>query len=207
MIEEKKAANLDLKIWSELAKIGSTMAMSGLSKMINRDIKITTLEIEEVSILNVTKLVGAKEDMLIGVYLLFSGDAIYGQMLLAFQPQTAYQLVDMALDLEPNTTHDLDDMGKSTLAEIGNIVGTYFLNGVADKINLRLMPSPPAVVEDSAEAIITSVMVEAINASESTFVIKLLFSTNNQKIEGRFLVIPSQDFIDISRKQANSVKN
>jgi len=102
---DDKNSNPDLKRWAELARIGSTTALSGLSKIINQDIKITALEIEEVSTLYATEKLSQKEDMLTGVYLLFSGDCIYGQMLLAFQPQIAFQLVDMALDQAVGTTH------------------------------------------------------------------------------------------------------
>lgn len=205
MFIDQNNPNPDLNRWAELAKIGSTTAMSGLSQIINQDIQITALEIEEVSTLHATEKLSQKEDMLTGVYLLFSGDCIYGQMLLAFQPQIAFQLVDMALDQPAGTTHSLDDMGKSTLAEMGNIVGGFFLNGLSEQTGLRLMPSTPTVLEDNAEQIIRSIRVKAVDSCESTFVIKLVFSADDQRIEGNFMVIPTREFINLTRKHIVTV--
>jgi len=158
--------------------------------MVNRDFKITALSIEEVSMRNATNLIGKPEDKVVGIYLLFSGNT-NGQILLAFDPKTAFELVDMAMGVEAGATSSLGEMERSVLGEMGNIVGTFFLNGVADCVGLRLMPSPPAVVEDMAGAVIGSVLAEAFDDNDSLFVIKLLFSSTTQAIEGRFLVLPS----------------
>ncbi len=190
MVTDNSQSVFNLANWTKLAKVGSTTAVSGLSQMVNKEFSITTLSIEEVSMRNATSLIGKAEDMVIGVYLLFTGNA-NGQILLAFQPDTAFELVDMAMGVDPGTTTKLDEMERSVLGEMGNIVGTFFLNGVADSVGLRLMPSPPAVVEDMAGALIGSVLAEAFEASESLFVIKLMFTSDTKEIEGRFLVLPS----------------
>jgi chemotaxis protein CheC len=148
------------------------------------------LNIEEVSLRNATNLIGKSDDRVVGVYLLFTGNTS-GHILLAFQPSTAFELVDMAMGIPAGTTQSLGEMERSVLGEMGNIVGTFFLNGVADCVGLRLMPSPPAVVEYMAGALIDSVLAEAFDQNESLFVIKLLFSCTGQEIEGRFLVLPS----------------
>ena len=190
MVTENTKETFNLANWTKLAKVGSTTAVSGLSQMVNRDFKISTLNIEEVSLRNATNLIGKSEDKVIGVYLLFTGNAT-GHILLAFQPTTAYELIDMAMGVPNGTTKTLGEMERSVLGEMGNIVGTFFLNGVADCVGLRLMPSPPAVVEDMAGALIDSVLAEAFEQNESLFVIKLLFCCTGQEIEGRFLVLPS----------------
>ena len=190
MVTENTKETFNLANWTKLAKVGSTTAVSGLSQMVNRDFKISALNIEEVSLRNATNLIGKSEDRVIGVYLLFTGNAT-GHILLAFQPTTAYELIDMAMGVPNGTTKTMGEMERSVLGEMGNIVGTFFLNGVADCVGLRLMPSPPAVVEDMAGALIDSVLAEAFEQNESLFVIKLLFSCTGQEIEGRFLVLPS----------------
>ena len=187
---DNSALGFDLASWTKLAKVGCTAAVSGLSQMVNKDFRISALSVEEVSMRNATSLIGKAEDQVVGVYLLFSGNA-NGQILLAFDPKTAYKLVDLAVGIETGTTNSLGEMERSVLGEMGNIVGTFFLNEVADCVGLRLKPSPPTVIEDMAGAVIGSVLAEAFDENDSLFVIKLLFSSIAQAIEGRFLVLPS----------------
>jgi chemotaxis protein CheC len=189
-VTENSQVGFNLANWTKLAKVGSATAVSGLSQMVSRDFKITALNIEEVSTKNAASLIGKPDDMVIGVYLLFSGNTS-GQILLAFKPEIAFELIDMAMGVASGSTTSLGEMERSVLGEMGNIVGTFFLNGVADCIACRLMPSPPAVVEDMAGALIGSVLAEAFSDNESLFVIKLLFSSTTKEIEGNFLVLPS----------------
>lgn len=191
MTTDTAQVSFNLASWTKLAKVGSTTAVTGLSQMVNKDFSISALSIEEVSIRNATQLVGANAaDSVIAIYLMFSGNAS-GQILLSFDPQTAYELVDMALGLEASTTKSLGEMERSVLGEMGNIVGAFFLNSVADCAGLRLMPSPPAVMEDTAGTLVGSLLAEAFKGRDSIFVIKLKFGSSVKVIEGNFLVLPS----------------
>ncbi|MDY6907056.1 MAG: chemotaxis protein CheC [Chloroflexota bacterium] len=184
--------NFDLASWSKLAHMGSTNAILGLSQMVNEEMQVTALDLQEVSLRNATSLMGKAEDVVVGIYLLFSGNGD-GQIMLAFPPETAFELVDMLMAQTSGSTTELGDMERSALGEIGNIVGSFFLNAVADYAGLRLLPSPPAVVMDMAGAIIGSLMAPVFSSTESVFVIKMNFSTQSRQIEGRFLVLPTFD--------------
>ncbi|MDD5190731.1 MAG: chemotaxis protein CheC [Dehalococcoidales bacterium] len=182
----------DLAGWSKLARIGSTNAIVGLSQMLNQEITISALSLDEVSLKNSDTLIGRPDTQVIGIYLLFSG-VTNGQILLVFQPKVAFELIDMAMSMPPGTTTTLGEMERSVLGEMGNIVGTYFLNAVADHIQVILMPSPPAVVQDVGGAVVGSVLAEAFAVHESIFVIRLLFEAIGRKIEGKFLILPAAD--------------
>ncbi len=190
MIAEQKPVSINLANWTNLAKMGSATAVSGLAQMVNKDFTVTALSIEEVSMRNATGLIGKSEEKVIGIYLLFSGQSS-GQILLTFSPATAYELVDMALGLPPLSTQNLGEMERSVLGEMGNIVGAFFLNSVADSLGARLMPSPPVIVQGPAGAMAGAVLAKASKGADSLFVIKLMFHSATKEIEGHFLVLPS----------------
>jgi chemotaxis protein CheC len=187
---DKAGGGFDLASWSKLASVGSTSAISGLAQMMNQDFRVTGLSLDEVSLRNAITLLGKADDQVVGIYLVFSGNAS-GHIMLAFQPSIAFELVDMAMGIPLGSTTHLGEMEKSVLGEIGNIAGSFFLNAVADLAGFRLAPSPPAVVVDMAGAIMGSVMAEVLDENESVFVIRLLFGTSSREIEGRFLVLPA----------------
>jgi chemotaxis protein CheC len=189
LAENEKTSLFDLSRWSQLAQIGSVNAITGLSEMVNQEIKVTALDLEEVSVRNASGLIGKPEDLIVSIYLLFSGNTS-GQIMLAFKPEIAFALVDMAMGIPEGTTSELGEMERSVLGEMGNIVGTFFLNAVADHAGVCLSPSPPAVVMDMSGALIDAVITEALSEKESIFVIRLSFSTPDRQLEGRFLVLP-----------------
>jgi chemotaxis protein CheC len=190
MITETTKTELNLANWTKLAKLGSTTAVSGLSQMLNKDFTVTALSIEEVSFKNTHGLIGKPNNNVIGIYLQFTGHA-NGQILLTFDPKIAFELIDMALGAPPESTTALGEMERSVLGEMGNIVGAFFLNSVADCVGSRLMPSPPVIVQGPAGAMVGAVLAKAAQTSDSLFVIKLMFHSSTKEIEGHFLVLPS----------------
>jgi len=190
MVNAINKSGFDLANWSKLASLGSTNALSGLSQMIGQEITINALNLEEVSIRSAPKLVGVADEPVVGIYLTFSGHRT-GHVVLAFQPDVAFDLVDMAMGTPSGSTRSLGAMEESVLGEIGNIVGAFFLNAVADNEGgLRIEPSPPRVVTDTADAVVGTVVAQALGKNLSLFVIRLAFSTPDRQIEGRFLVLP-----------------
>lgn len=190
MLRKADKPGFDLAGWSKLARLGSTNAIFGLSEMVNQDVKVSGLSLEEVSMRNAVGLIGKADEPMVSIYLLFSGNAS-GHIMLAFRPETALELVDMAVGLPVGSTQSIGEMEQSVLGEIGNIAGSFFLNAVADDAGMRLMPSPPAVVMDMAGAIVGSVMAEVWDHAESAFAIRLGFATGDQQIEGSFIVLPN----------------
>jgi chemotaxis protein CheC len=185
---------LDLAAWTRLARSGTDNALSGLSQMINQEIEVKNLEIEEVLPRNIANLIGKPDDQVIGVYLSFSGYS-QGHIMLAFQPATAYELVDMAMGLPGGSTRDMGEMEKSVLGEVGNIVGAFFLNSVADGTNQTLLPSPPQIIIGQVRETMKSVMAEVMLMSEPIFGIRMAFATTEpaKEIQGSFLVLPTYE--------------
>ncbi len=190
MLTEQTPGAINLANWTKLARMGSATAVSGLAQMLNKEISVEALSIDEVSRHNAPSLIGKSDDKVIGIYLLFSGHAT-GQILLTFDPKTAFELVDMALGQPLQSTQRLDEMERSVLGEMGNIVGAFFLNSVADCMGSRLMPSPPVIVQGPAGAMVGAVLAKAPKGNDSIFVINLIFRSSTKEIEGHFLVLPS----------------
>lgn len=98
------------------------------------------------------------------------------------------QRLASALMGEPVKT-PLDDMGLSALAEVGNVVGTAFLNVFSDLFRAVWEPTIPQVLLTSAEDI-----TQAIQPGSNVLISQALFQVTDAEISAQIVVVP-----DLSR--------
>jgi chemotaxis protein CheC len=84
-------------------------------------------------------------------------------------------------------------MERSTLGEMGNIMGSFFLNFISDTTGNRFQPSPPAVMMDMAGAVLDAALADVLAYSDDTYIVETVFGTNDRQVSGTFLVIPSPE--------------
>ena len=168
---------------------GVNNAIAGLSQMAGRDIKVVDMNIMKVPVKDIPDLFGGHEAIIIAIYLEIFGKA-NGHMIVVYKPEVAYGLVDLLLDQPAGTTKELNDMELSTLGEVGNIMGSFFLNYVADITGQRLKPSPPAVMMDMAGAVLDATLANILAYSNETYVVDTVFGTNDRQVSGTFVIIP-----------------
>jgi chemotaxis protein CheC len=183
--------------WNQFVGEGIAHSIEGLSEMVGREVSLKShVEPKWIEVKDAPSLLGGAETLTVAVYLRVEG-AASGHMVLVYSPDTAFELVDMLLELAPGTTQSLDPMERSALGEMDNIMGSFFLNAVADATNLELMPSPPAVMMGMAGSVLDSVLAEIMMEADEVLVADTVFGTSDRQINGTFLVIPSGDLVRV----------
>jgi chemotaxis protein CheC len=171
---------------------GVNNALIGLSQMAGQEIKIADMNVKKVLVKDIPGLFGGAEALIIAVYLEISGQS-NGHMVVVYEPQVAFDLVDLLLGQACGTTKELSDMEKSTLGEMGNIMGSFFLNYISDSTGNRFQPSPPAVMMDMAGAVLDAALSNVLARCDSTYIVETAFGTNDRQVSGTFMVIPDPD--------------
>lgn len=187
VLDERK-----LRAWTELVSKGVRNAIRGLSELVGQDIAISYLEARTIELKNTAELVGGPEVETVAIYLSVSG-AADGHMMVVYHPKTAFELVDLMMDEPSGTTQQLGEMETSALGEMGNIVGSFFLNALADATGLDLRVSPPVVMVDMAGAILDPILAHVMIDMDEALVVETVFGTDNRQINGTFLCMPSPE--------------
>jgi chemotaxis protein CheC len=180
--------------WAALVSLGTDNAMQGLSQMIGQDIEVQSFGLRRVPVAALPSIVGGAEAEAVGIYLTVSGSAD-GHLMLMYDPRIAYAFIDLLLMQPVGTTTALDAMGRSALGEMGNVIGAFFLNAIADATSLDLRPSPPAVMTDMAGALLDIVTSDILLSQDETYVADTTFQVAGQEISGNFLVMPSEELL------------
>lgn len=184
--------DVSLGPWAELVGAGTSNAMSGLSQLIGQDIDVGSFTLRRVPVASISELVGGPDVMAVGIYLTVTGHAS-GHIMLMYEPKIACAFVDLMMGNPPNATQVLGEMEQSVLGEMGNVIGAFFLNALADATGLKLRPSPPAVMIDMAGALLDVVSADILLTQDETYLAETTFTTNDREISGVFFVMPSED--------------
>ena len=168
---------------------GVNNAIGGLSQMAGREVKVINMEVKKVPVKDIPDLFGGPEALIIAIYVEIYGKA-NGHMVVVYKPEVAFGLVDLLLDQPADTTKELNDMEISTLGEVGNIMGSFFLNYLSDTTGHRLKPSPPAVMMDMAGAVLDSTLANILAYCDETYVVDTVFGTSDRQVSGTFMIIP-----------------
>lgn len=110
--------------------------------------------------------------------------------MLLFPEQRALECVDLMCGQPIGTTTEPDELATSAVSELGNIVGSAFVNALADHVQLILHPSPPTVVHDMAIALVETIYAEILSRGSEVVMIDTLFEDQHGRSAGLLIVAP-----------------
>jgi chemotaxis protein CheC len=174
---------------SRVARDGALRAGRGLSGLVGQEVAIHVPRIREGTHADACDAVGGPEALVLGAYLSIGGD-ISGHIMLLFPERRALDCVDLMSGQPAGSTVEPDDLALSALAELGNIVGSAFVNALADHVRLMLHPSPPAVIHDMALALVQSVHAEILASGSEVIMVDTVFEDASGEVAGLLIVAP-----------------
>jgi chemotaxis protein CheC len=113
-----------------------------------------------------------------------TGD-LHALVILVMQPRT----VDVACRLLGVEAHS--EVGRSALAELGNILSASYLGGLSTLTGLALDSSPPEVVSDMLAAVLTSALLMDFD-DEQVILLESTLSVADDECSPTFLFVPTR---------------
>lgn len=174
---------------AQVAKDGAFRAGRGISGLMGQEISIHVPNVRLGTKADACDAVGGEEEVVLGAYLAISGD-ITGHVMLLFPVSRALECVDLMCGQRVGTTTEPDELAESAIGELGNIVGSAFINALADHVNLSLHPSPPTVINDMAIALVESVYAEVLSQGGDVVMMDAIFEDHSGRTAGLIIVAP-----------------
>jgi chemotaxis protein CheC len=110
---------------------------------------------------------------------------IAGIVLLLIPTEHAEKLCRL-LGVEPGS-----EVGDSALCEIGNILGTSYLNGLAAMTGIYLGPCPPHLTTDMLGAIVATLLAQTAGYSDTALVLDSELDLHQDPCSISFLLLPT----------------
>ncbi len=181
---------LQLDALRELANIGSGTASTALSGMLGRSVDISVPNAQALPFADAVEAIGDAETEMTGILLRIIGD-MGGAVLLLLSPADADAMCRM-LGVEPD-----DEFALSALGEIGNIVGTSYINALASMTGMEIEPTPPATATDMLGAIVESVLAGAAMTGDIALLLDSNLVVEGDDCSISFLLVPDQGGVEL----------
>jgi chemotaxis protein CheC len=185
----KHFTEMQLDALRELANIGSGTASTSLSGMLGRPVDISVPAAAALTFADAIDTIGAPEEEVTGVVLGVVGE-MEGIVLLLMRVADAAGLCAL-LGVDADS-----EMGQSALGEIGNIVGTSYINALAQMTGLNIEPSPPQSATDMLGAIVASVLAGVAGAEDVALVLDSDLEVEGEDCSLSFLMLPTRDGVE-----------
>ena len=167
----------------ELANIGAGTASTALSEMLGRSIDLSVPDARALPMADAVAELGPAEQEITGIALGVEGE-LPATVLMLLTPVDADKVCVM-LGLEPGS-----DLAPSALSEIGNVVGTSYLNALAGMTGIEIEPTPPATVTDMLGAIVDSVLAARAMSSDRMLLLDSSLIVEGEDCAISFLLVP-----------------
>ena len=182
-------SDLQLDALRELANVGSGTASTALSAMLGRSVDITVPNAFVLPMAEAVESIGNPEDDVTGLVLGVVGD-MEATVLLLVNPNHAALLCGM-LGVPADS-----EFGESALMEIGNIVGSSYINALAMMTGMSIEPTPPSLATDMLAAIVESVLAARATGGDVALLLDSDMVVEGEDCSVSFLLVPDQGGVE-----------
>ena len=181
--------SLEIDTLREIGSIGTGNAATALSQMMNREVRITLPEVRIMGYNEAIEWIGGPEQVTAGVLVGMSGQ-MSGVMLSVQKLGFINLVLEQMLGHPIEDYHQLDELGKSTLVEVGNIMISTFINALSGLSNISVNLTVPAFAVDMQGAILSVPMAAYGGMSDYLMTIGGNFVCEEEQVPCRLLLSP-----------------
>ncbi|SHJ91286.1 chemotaxis protein CheC [Paramaledivibacter caminithermalis] len=186
--------SLILDVLKEVGNIGAGNATTALAKMLNKKIDMTVPKVNVLDFSDVADLIGGAETIVCSTLFEIEGD-LNGSIMFLLETEYSKKLVSLIMN--GYEVKDIDDLAKSALKEIGNILSGAYVSSLSGLTGLNMKISVPSLAIDMAGAILSVPAIKFGQVSDKILIIETQFLEGNDNVKGYFLLVPDYDSYDI----------
>ncbi len=175
------------------------MAQQGAEEVANTATTLTGIETSvEIRRLNFLSLEAIPQEvadrMLVGIAFEFDGIPS-GYLLFLFDEESAHEIVDAMVPMESDE-EGFDEMEKSAIKELGNIMASGFLDGWANVLDTTIDHSTPEFIHDLGAAAVDPVIIQLGENQDFAFVFDTVVVADGREFDCEIYAIPDEDDLE-----------
>lgn len=179
----------ELDVMREIGSIGTSHAATALSKLLQKEIRISIPQVNILGYEEAVNRIGNAEEIVAATLVKMSGD-ISGVMLFLFNIDFANTVLGKLLGEEFSDFESMSEMEYSALTEIGNIIICSYINAFSQLVHVNIELSVPSSTVNMLGGILTVPIVEYGYESDRLMYCNADFVMNGKKLSDWLLMLP-----------------
>ncbi len=192
-VEELQDMHLD--VLKEIGNIGSGNAASALSTMLNCETDISVPNVKLLDFADAVNFLGGPENIAIGMLVNLTED-INGMMLYVLQHSCASKMTSTIFGSEIEDIANMNEMEKSFIAEVGNIMSASYINAIASLTGLTIDISVPQMCVDMVGAILSVPAVQFAQVGNKVLFIDDSFVIGGCEVKSNMILVPEMSSLE-----------
>jgi hypothetical protein len=182
------------KAWSYIMTKAITHAISSIMPTTGQPNSIDSISIGRINPIDVPKLLGGPESLVIGSYSALSG-TINAHIMILNKPD----LILKTINVNSGTLSTLDEKQQCTVVERESGLQNTIIQVMEDMLAVQLHPTSSVILVDKATALLDIALTEFLHENDSVFVAETMVMINGQAMQGTFIIVMDQIFIQLAR--------
>ena len=180
---------LELDVMKEISSIGTSHAATALSKLLQKEIRITIPEVNILGYEDTINKIGYIEELVTATLVRMSNE-VNGLMLFIFKLDLANAVLEKLIGRRYEDFQELDELAYSALEEIGNIIICSYVNAFTQLVKVEIDLSVPSSTVNMLGGILTVPIAEYGYVTDKLMYINAEFIADGVRLSDGLLMLP-----------------
>lgn len=186
--------DLQIDVLREIGNIGAGNAATALATMLDEKVDISVPKVRITDFDTAVNALGGAETLTVGVLVNFMGEAT-GMIMFLLKMEDARNILQILVGGDTEENGELDDLKLSAIKEIGNILGSSYINSISTLTGLSIQISVPYVAIDMAGALMSVPVIEFGSVGDKVMFIEECFIGEDNQLNSNVIMFAEMDTI------------
>lgn len=179
----------ELDVMKEISSIGTSHAATSLSKLLQKEVRISIPEVSILGYEETVERIGTIEE-LVAATLVRMSNKVNGLMLFVFKLDLANVVLGKLIGQEYGSFEEMDEMAYSALEEVGNIIICSYVNAFTKLVDVEIDLSVPSSTMNMLGGILTVPIAEYGYVTDKLMYINAEFIIDGKELSDGLLMLP-----------------
>ena len=188
--------DVQIDVLREIGNIGAGNAATALSTILDERVEISLPRVRITDFDTAVNALGGAETMTVGVLVNFSGEA-NGMIMFLLNMEDAKAIMSILIQDDGEDDGQLSELKLSAIKEIGNILGSSYINSISTLTGLTINISIPYIAIDMAGALMSVPIIEFGSVGDKVMFIEECFSAEENNLTSNIIMFAEIETLKI----------